>query len=227
MSSTSVRPWIQFYIPFNYVEWILYPIELKQLFQIIFILLKFPGLYLGHCLAGNLNKNRDPLPFIYSPCNMSILGLLFEVKPSIVSTIRSPVTNAWTLISQLFILSFTPLCALLWNSSFIIAYKHVPSSAIQRDTQIKKKPANSDNKTILLAIPPVLATAFPLSFLFWKTVFSLGRSSFSYHTTQSLQLAFCIQRSLSVLLPNPMANIQLLPYDSLWRTRLGWWLTAS
>ena len=36
---------------------------------------------------------------------------------------------------------------------------------------------NNDNKTLLLAMPLVLATAFSLSCPSWKTVFSVGRSS--------------------------------------------------
>ena len=44
----------------------------------------------------------------------------------------------------------------------------------QIDTQT---PANND-KAILLATPLVLATAFSLSYPSWKTVFSVGRSSF-------------------------------------------------
>lgn len=87
VSSTSVRPRIQFYIPFSYIQWTLYPIELKQLFQISSFFFKIPGLWSppwNICLAdNNFNMRSDPLPFTYNAC-LPILSFLFDVKPSIV-----------------------------------------------------------------------------------------------------------------------------------------------
>ena len=60
------------------------------------------------------------------------------MKPSIVSRILTPLTNAMALISQLFILSFRFLLDLFWNSSFIMSYKHIPGFAIQANRHTSK-----------------------------------------------------------------------------------------
>lgn len=134
---------------------------------------------------------------------------MFETEYSIVLIILStspmprPYQSIIYAISQTY-LSFS-------HSFSTFASKHVQGVTIQTDmeTNEKLKP-NSDYKTLSLTIPPVLATAFPLSPAFFKEWYGPPTA---HSSAQLLHTAFYNQRSpLSVILTSTMATFLFLPY---------------